>query len=98
MCYEYLLNSACPEFDLNGKCSHSHSLFTIHNQKVLEKKLRLSAANDKTFDMIAELIRNSKSKSTEKGLSRFGRSTISDDDREAASTIRPVKLICFFIK
>jgi len=96
MCRDYLLNSKCSEFELNGKCSHSHSLFTRHNQRILEKKLKLSAADEGTFDTIAQLIRTSKSNSSEKISSRFERSLISDDDRAVVSRSKQVKFFfCF---
>ncbi len=96
MCRDYLLNSKCLEFESNGKCSHSHSLFTLHNQKILEKKLKLSATDEGTFDKIAELIRTSKSISSEKVSSRFERSLISDDDPTVVSRSKQVKFFfCF---
>jgi len=91
MCHDYLLNNQCSEFESNGKCSHSHSLFTHHNQRIL-KKLNLSAKDDKTFDIISRMIRTSKSN---KVSSRFGQSTISDDDRDTKPTFRQVKFIYF---
>jgi len=94
MCRDYLLNKKCSEFEANGKCSRSHSLFTLHNQRILTK-LKLSAKDDKTFDTISQMIRTAKSDSSEKVSSRFGQSTISDDDRDIKPTIRQVKFICF---
>jgi len=87
MCREYLLNNRCSEFELNGKCSHSHSLFTRHNQRILDRKLKLSAEDNDTFNKISELIKNS---------SRVERSSISDDDDHSIEfRNNQVKLICF---
>ncbi len=87
MCRDYLLNNRCSEFEANGKCSYSHSLFTRHNQEIL-KKLHLSAKDWKIFDKISELIRAS-----EKQLSE-GKRSISDDDHEVEFRIKEVKFIC----
>ena len=84
MCYEYLLNKKCEQFESNGKCSHSHSLFTRHNQRILDKKLGLSAEDEKAFETVAECIQ--KSKSSDKKSSRFGRFYITDDDRKTDFT------------
>jgi hypothetical protein len=88
MCYEYLLNKRCEQFESNGKCSHSHSLFTRHNQRILNKKLGLSAEDKQAFDTVAECIR--KSKSSEKKSGRFDRFSITDDDRKTELTSRMV--------
>jgi hypothetical protein len=89
MCRDYLLNNRCAEFETNGKCSHSHSLFTLHNQKIL-KKLKLSIKDRETFDKISRLVRTSENKS-----SRVERSSIPDDDCRVEFRSKQVKLICF---
>jgi len=72
MCCDYLLNSKCSQFELHGKCTHSHSFYTIHNQKVLTKKYRLSANDENIFEKVSKIIRNSTSEET---LSRFHQSS-----------------------
>jgi hypothetical protein len=92
MCRDYLLKKKCSEFELNGKCSRSHSLFTLHNQKILEKNLKLSAKHGDTFDRVSQLIQNSKSNSSERISSR---SSYVDDDREFESSGDQVNFICY---
>jgi len=94
MCRDYLLNKKCSEFELNGKCSRSHSLFTLHNQRIL-KKLNLSTKDEEIFDKISGMIETSKSNSSEKKSVQFRQSTILDNDRDIKSISRQVKFICF---
>jgi hypothetical protein len=90
MCRDYLLNKKCSEFELNGKCSRSHSLFTLHNQRIL-KKLNLSTKDEEIFDKISGMIETSKSNSSEKKSVQFRQS----NDRDIKSISRQVKFICF---
>jgi hypothetical protein len=63
MCKNYLLNNDCSEFQLLGKCSHSHSLSTNHNEHIL-KKYNLSSKDEQTFQLISRLIQLSLSNSS----------------------------------
>ncbi|CAF0723972.1 unnamed protein product [Adineta steineri] len=56
MCAEYLLTSKCKQFELYGKCLHSHSFFTAHNQKILEKKYRLSLTDEHIFEKVSNML------------------------------------------
>ena len=80
MCSDYLLTMKCKTFELNGKCLHSHSLFTTHNEKILRRKYNLSADTENAFEVISDLIR--KSKSSERVSSRFEQPLTLFDDRE----------------
>ena len=95
ICHDYLLNSKCSKFDFNGKCSHSHSLFTMHNQSVLKKNCLLLIKDEKAFDKIAQLIRFSKLKSSETLPHRFRRVFISEDNQQVDLTCAEVKFILF---
>jgi hypothetical protein len=92
ICRDYLLKNKCSVFESNGKCSHSHSLFTRQNQKILDKKLHLSANDRDIFEKVSRLIQTSKSNSSDKPSSR---SSHIDDDREFESTDNQVKFICY---
>jgi hypothetical protein len=83
MCREYLLTNECEIFKLRGKCFHSHSLFTQHNQKVLKHVFKLSANDEDTFDRVAKLIKKSVS-------NRSSRS----DDQDFVSSGDQVDFIC----
>lgn len=99
MCRDYLLTNRCREFELNGKCTRSHSLFTLHNQKILEKRLKLSAKDENTFNTISRHIKNnSKSNSLGRIPSQTGRSSISNDDHRFELTSKQVKSSVIFIK
>ncbi|CAF1185528.1 unnamed protein product [Rotaria sordida] len=82
VCRDYLLNSKCLKLNLNGRCSHSHSLFTLHNRIILDRMPKLSVQNGDEFDRVAQLIRTSESNSSEMVSHSVGRLSISDDNHE----------------
>ncbi|CAF3354852.1 unnamed protein product [Rotaria socialis] len=87
LCHDYVLNSKCSKFDFNGKCSHSHSLFTMHNQFVLKKRRSVLINDEEAFDKIAQLLRSSKFKSSETVPYRVRQISIPDDNQQAGLTI-----------
>lgn len=56
ICKDFLLNNICSIFNQYGKCSHSHSLSTKHNQYVIER-LKLPINNERTFEIISRVIK-----------------------------------------
>ncbi|CAF1139371.1 unnamed protein product [Adineta steineri] len=56
ICQDYILNNNCSQFQSLGKCSHSHSLSTDHNEKVLNK-FSLSSKDEDIFKFISRLTR-----------------------------------------
>ncbi|CAM4861251.1 unnamed protein product [Rotaria socialis] len=86
LCHDYVLNSKCSKFDFNGKCSHSHSLFTMHNQFVLKKRRPVLINDEAAFDKIAQLLRSSKFKSSETVPYRVRQISIPYDNQQAGLT------------
>ncbi|CAF2984539.1 unnamed protein product [Rotaria sp. Silwood2] len=86
ICRDYLLNSKCSKLNLKGKCSHCHSLFTVHNRLVLDTMFQSSAADQHEFDRVAQLVRTSEPNSSKLVSHRIGRLSISDDNYETDLT------------
>ncbi|CAF3976411.1 unnamed protein product, partial [Rotaria sp. Silwood1] len=55
ICKDYILNTHCLQLNTYGRCSHSHSLLTTHNQFILEK-YNLLENDEQTFQFISYLI------------------------------------------
>jgi hypothetical protein len=60
-----------------GKCSHSHSLSTNHNEKILEK-YHFSSKDDRIFSFISRLIKLSLSNSSKLILQTINKQNITD--------------------
>ncbi|CAF4131196.1 unnamed protein product [Rotaria sp. Silwood2] len=86
ICRDYLLNSKCSKLNLKGKCSHCHSLFTVHNRLVLDTMFQSSATDQHEFDRVAQLVRTSEPNSSKLVSHRIGRLSISDDNYETDLT------------
>ncbi len=71
------MNRTCSEFDTSGKCSHSHSLSTHHNEKILEK-YNLSSKDPRTFSLISRLIKLSLRNSSKIIVQTINKQTITD--------------------
>lgn len=55
LCENYLLNNQCLEFQSNGHCSHSHSLSTKHNSKLLQN-FSLSVDDQSIWHFLSHLL------------------------------------------
>ncbi len=77
LCQYYLLNKTCSEFDSSEKCSHSHSLSTYHNEKILQK-YNLSSKDYRTFSLISRLIKLSLTNPTKIIVQTIKKQTIPD--------------------
>ncbi|CAF4554552.1 unnamed protein product, partial [Rotaria sp. Silwood1] len=85
ICRDYLLNSKCSKLNSDGKCSHCHTLFTVHNRLILDKFKSVSQ-DEQEFDRVAKFIRDSEANSSKTVSNHAGRLSISDDSSKVAST------------
>ncbi|CAF0739301.1 unnamed protein product [Adineta ricciae] len=56
LCGKYILENKCSQFEINGKCSHSHSFFTLHNAKILKRQYNLSLNDENIGKKLSNLI------------------------------------------
>ncbi|CAF0976457.1 unnamed protein product [Rotaria sp. Silwood1] len=85
ICRDYLLNSKCSKLNSDGKCSHCHTLFTLHNRLILDN-LKSVSQDEQEFDRVAKFIRDSEANSSKTVSNYAGRLSISDNSSKVAST------------